>query len=387
MRVLHITSGLGAGGAERSLLQLVNASEPPGSQPVATHMRVASLTTAAALAPQFSCPPVVFDLKGERFGALSRLLTFTRRFKPDVIQGWMYHGNLAASYLGWRMGAPVIWSIRHSLARPEAEAAGLRWVVRLGRMACYQPKRVVYNSFSGWRTHAHFGYGPKPSMIIPNGVDINYFSTSANSLAPPIESAACAVPTSEPVIGCVARFHPMKGLKTLLTAHASLQSTTACQLVLAGEGMDEHNSELTTMIDQVGCADKTTRLGFVSDMRNLYRQFSVLVLPSLFGEGTPNAVLEAMAAGIPAIATRVGDAPRCIDRQEWLVEPGDAGELSDKLGQMFALDTAQRAALIAGNTQHLQANYSLERCHERYHALYQELSGQFPTPASAEVAS
>ena len=79
-------------GAERSLLQLVNAS-PRAEHPDEFEMQVASLTGADALASQFSAEPAFFDLKTGGFGALGRLLAHTRDLRPDVIQGWMYHGT------------------------------------------------------------------------------------------------------------------------------------------------------------------------------------------------------------------------------------------------------------------------------------------------------
>ncbi len=392
MRVLHITSGLGAGGAERSLLQLVRACDSVslaasdaglGDPSEANLMRVASLTSAADLAPQFASPPAVFDVKTGLFAALNDLMAYARDYAPDVIQGWMYHGNLVASYIGWRLGVPVIWSIRHSLEQPKAEAPGLKLVIRLGRMACYEPKRVVYNSYSGWSTHASFGYGKKPSMIIPNGVDINYFSSylhSATASTP--SSGAFARTPSVPVLGCVARFHPMKGIATLLTAHAAMQSELPCELMLAGSGMTDDNADLSALIARVGCPERVTRLGLVDAVASVYTQFSALVLPSLFGEGTPNVLLEAMASSVPVVATRVGDAPRCIGADEWLVAPGDSAALREKLLAVLNLDAAEREALIDSNLQHLRSNYSLDVCHDRYRALYNEVHTNFSAPTS-----
>ena len=293
----------------------------------------------------------------------------------------------------------MIWSIRHSLERPNEESRALRWVIRMGRMACFQPKRVVYNSFSGWRTHASFGYGTKPSMIIPNGVDINYFSSSASTgrlssassaapaRAPGVRSVGKSESDALPLVGCIARFHPMKGIATLLEAHAALQATQPSRLLLAGDGMGADNAELTALIEQAGCANRISRLGLVDDMPSLYKGLTMLVLPSLFGEGTPNVLLEAMASNVPVVATRVGDAPRCVGNEEWIVAPGDAAALSGKMQAILALDEQQRASLLARNYQHVATNYSLPVCHERYHALYRELRMHFPVDAGWEMAA
>lgn len=386
MRILHITSGLGAGGAERSLVQLVNAASQPTTES-GIKMQIASLTSTSALAGQLATPPLICDLKRDKFRALRALLSHARRFQPDVIQGWMYHGNLVASYLGWRLGVPVIWSVRHSLERPELESRALRWVLGLGRMGCFQPKRVVYNSYSGWRTHAHYGYGQKPSMIIPNGVDINYFSTNTKRAKAVSGAGDLMSARALPVLGCVARFHPMKGIATLLEAHTSMQVNHPCQLALVGEGMDAGNPELAALIARFGCAEKITLLGRVDNMPAVYAQFRVVVLPSLYGEGTPNAVLEAMACKVPVVVSRVGDAARCLGNNDWLVEPGDAAQLGARVQALLALSVEQRADLIASNTQHIADNYSLTRCHERYTALYHELCESYPLAQNARMPS
>jgi len=383
MRVLHITSGLGAGGAERSLVQLANSVNGSAT---GTTMQVASLTTATALAGELHTPAQIFDLKADRFGALKNLLGHTRRFRPDVIQGWMYHGNLVASYVGFQTGVPVIWSIRHSLEQHKKETRALRWIIGLGRLGCFQPKRVVYNSYSGWRTHAQLGYGKKPSMVIPNGVDISKFSTTTKSgLVPGF--GPIAAPGAVRVLGCVARFHPMKGLATLLRAHAAMQADQPCQLVLVGEGMNADNAELADLVARIGCAENTTALGLVDNMPELYPRFSALVLPSLYGEGTPNVLLEAMASGVPVVASRVGDAARCVGRDEWLVAPGDVAQLGARLQTLLALSADDRAALIATNRRHVADNYALARCHESYTALYHELSEDFPVSQNTGFAS
>lgn len=381
MRVLHITSGLGAGGAERSLLQLANAA----SESAAGHvMQVASLTAASALASQLHQPALICDLRAEKLAALNSLLAHTRSFRPDVIQGWMYHGNLVASYVGWKTGVPVIWSIRHSLEQPEKETKVLRWVIGLGRLGCFQPRRVVYNSYSGWRTHAQSGYGRKPSMIIPNGVDIKKFSTTTKSGS---DSGSVAAPGAVPVVGCVARFHPMKGLATLLAAHAAMQADQPCELMLVGEGMDAENAELAELIARVGCGEKVTPLGLVANMPELYPQFSAVVLPSLYGEGTPNVLLEAMASGVPVVASRVGDAARCVGKDEWLVAPGDVAQLGATLQRLLALSAEERAALVTDNRRHVSDNFSLARCHDSYMALYRELHETYPVTQVTGAAS
>ena len=379
MRVLHISSGLGTGGAERSLLQLTRAQQ---LDTTIEAVRVVGLAGADALSAAFAEPPLVLDLRNGRLKALRKLVTAAREFAPDVIQGWMYHGNLAASYVGWRLGVPVIWSIRHSLEAIDRERFGMRMLVRMGSSACFRPRRVVYNSHAGWATHVAQGYGSKPSMIIPNGVDIEHFAP--NNLRFSDEQPVAAgsePPTRSPmdkprVLGCIARFHPMKGIADLLQAHSVLHAQQPTELVLAGAGMTPQNTELDGLLH--GHAAPVRLLGEVQDVRRVYAQLDALVLPSRFGEGTPNALLEAMACEIPVVATRVGDVPRVVPDEHWLVEPGDVEKLAATLTKLFALRDDERTQLVSRNRKHVEERFNLQRCHASYRLLYSDLCDDSP---------
>lgn len=371
--MLHVSSGLGLGGAERSLLQLVQASDSAA---------VAALTSAADLVPEFPQSPWRFDMRSHPLATLRALCARAREFQPDLIQGWMYHGNLVASVVGSRLDLPVIWSVRHSLEQYAQEAIGLRAVIQLGRLRAFRCDRVVYNSAIGWRTHARRGYGSRPSMIIPNGVDTERFRP--RGLAAAADARAQLLATTDttlaqrPLCAAVMRYHPMKGVSVLLDAWASLHrrdAQTAPLLALIGSGMIRENSELAAAIASRGLADAVICCGPRHDLDVLYAGFDAVVLPSLFGEGTPNVLLEAQACGAPVVATRVGDAERVVAEPEALVPPGDAAALAAAVMRELSRPAAQRRAQAEANRERVATAFSLERCHARYFVLHAELAG------------
>lgn len=369
MRVLQITSGLGMGGAERSLLALSHHLVER------VELVVANLSAADAIEAELPCPVWRYQLRARPWRDLSALRAAAKAFAPDVIHGWMYHGNLVASHISARCGRPpVIWSVRHSLEQLNQERAEIRALVRLGASRVLQPRRVVYNSFCGWQTHARRGYGSKPSMIISNGVDTDHFQP-ANTHKRQSARAALGIPTEAAVIGCVARFHPMKGIATLVDSLAHLGHGQPVQLLLAGAGMEPGNAELQALLAAAGLAESTQCLGIVADMRRVYAALDALVLPSMFGEGTPNVLLEAQACGVPTVASRVGDAQRVVNEEAALVTPGDVAALRTALRRLLALSAADRAALVARQRERMENEYSLERCNRAYLDLYHELAG------------
>jgi glycosyltransferase involved in cell wall biosynthesis len=373
---LHIISGLNTGGAERSLQRLCSAL---GS----THeFAVVNLSEAKELVAEFSPAPWQYDFKRRPYSELKRLSAAAADFAPDVIQGWMYHGNGLASLIGHRLGRrnirpPVVWSMRHSLEHLGDEKLSLRALIYLQRSSIFQPRRLVYNSHCGWQTHANIGFGTKPSMIIPNGVDTEYFR-AASVAERDAARAAFDIRPGERLLGCLARFHPMKGIETLLQSFASLRQQqrsgdAELRLLLAGSGMSTDNEALIAQLEHYGLRKAVVLAGVRSDARRLYAAMDVLVLASHFGEGTPNVLLEAMASSVPVLATRVGDSERVVVDERWLVAPNDAEALEARLAALFELSTSAVTELVAANRARIGDNYSLDQCHTRYDELYQEL--------------
>ena len=397
-KVLHIVSGLAVGGAERSLLRLCQTLADESAKDAAknggVHCEVASLSQSLALADEFPRAVWRYNLRQTPWRAaqqLGALIDQAREFAPDIIQGWMYHGNLTASIVARRIRRadrpPVIWSVRHSADNLAAEAPLLRGMIWLGGSRLFaplfNPQRVVYNSHRGWHTHTCLGYGRNASTIVPNGVDCERFAppTAQQRLAARLRFGLAP---EEVALGCVARFHPQKGIEDLLAAMAQLTPKAAPgaagptrrrTLLLAGEGMTGHNPELMGLISRYDLVDQVKPLGVVDDLQALYWALDGLVLPSRFGEGTPNVILEAQACGLGVVATDVGDAARLVRKPRFVAAPEDSAGLGYAIASLLGLTDEQRAELGATNAAHVREHYRATDCLARYTGLYQELLG------------
>jgi len=395
-KVLHIVSGLAVGGAERSLLRLCQILADGDVQDGGVCCEVASLSPYMALADEFPRPVWRHNLRQTPWRSarqLGALISQAREFAPDIIQGWMYHGNLAASIVARSIPRvdrpPVIWSVRHSIDSTAAETPLLRGLIWLGGSRLFapllRPQRVVYNSHRGWQSHARIGYGRNASIIVPNGVDCERFTppTAQQRLA---ARQRFGLAPEEVALGCVARFHAQKGIADLLAAMAQLtpkmaprtspqtpQATRRRTLLLAGDGMTADNPELTRLISANDLAGQVQPLGVVDDVQALYWALDGLVLPSRFGEGTPNAILEAQACGLGVVATDVGDAARLVRKPRFVAAPEDSAGLGFAIASLLGLTDEQRAELGATNAAHVREHYRLADCLARYTGLYQEL--------------
>jgi glycosyltransferase involved in cell wall biosynthesis len=195
---------------------------------------------------------------------------------------------------------------------------------------------------------------------IPNGVDADYFQPGAGPDAGP------------PRVLCVARMAPDKDHGTLLEAfRLTAQAIPAAELWLLGDG-----PRLGAVRELAGRLLPEGRVKFLpprEDLRPLLHQASLLVLSSKT-EALPNVVLEAMAAGLPVVATRVGGVPELVvpGLSGWLVDPGDPPMLAASLSQVLG-DPDRRRAMGREGRARACREFSLETMTHRYESVLERL--------------
>jgi glycosyltransferase involved in cell wall biosynthesis len=317
VRVLHVISGLDVGGAQTMLAKLLRSTASR------TEARVVSLTGDGPAADSIRALGVeVVSLEMRRgvpdprgIVALAREM---RRFRPDVVQTWMYHADLVGGLASLMAGRPpVIWGIRNA----DLDEDTARWTTRQTLRVCALlsgalPARIVSCSERARDFHVARGYRADKMVVIPNGFDLDDFRPDAAARAAVRRELALA--PGAPVVGMVARYHPMKDFETFARA-AGLASRDlpGLRFVLCGEGVTPDNVELTGWLGRAGVLERTALLGRREDVRRILVALDLFTLSSA-SEGFPNALGEAMACGVPCVVTDAGDA-------RWIV--GEAGRV------------------------------------------------------------
>jgi glycosyltransferase involved in cell wall biosynthesis len=219
---LHIITGLDTGGAEWSLVRLLQAAPD-----LRDRAHVVSLLAEGALAPEIrslGVPLQSLNLRrgGLPVGGIRALRQLLRELRPDVVLGWMYHGNLAASLaaLGTRGAPPVLWGIRNALHGLDRERRSTRLVIRGGALLGWQPRYILYNSQRSRSQHERIGYPQARGMVIPNSFDTLRFRPDA--VARLGIRRELGVTDDTPLLGVVARFDPLKDFPTLVSAAGQL---------------------------------------------------------------------------------------------------------------------------------------------------------------------
>ena len=249
-----------------------------------------------------------------RLDAFGRLYRLLRLEMPDILHTWLFHANIPGRVIGRLAGVPTILSSERTM---EMEGLSRRWLNRVtapfaNQILCVSQRVADY-------AVQEIGIPSNKILIIPNGIDLAPYQNL------PEQSEArqrFGLPVASQLVGTVSRARPVKNLELLLEAFAILTSSKESQpdgmhLAIVGDGPLLPN--LLAQTRRLGISNQVFFLGEQEDIPTFLAGLDVFVLSSQF-EGLPNAVLEAMAAGLPVAATAVGGVPE-------LVVPGETGLL------------------------------------------------------------
>ena len=311
--------------------------------------------------------------------APARLAARLRDLRPDLVQGWLLQGNLAAT-VGASLGCPrtpVLWNVRWTLYDVASERLSTRALLRLSGRLARHPRRIIFNSQIAVAQHAAIGYPSGRARVIPNGFDAEHFRP--NPAARAAVRRELGIPAGAAVVGMVARYHPMKDHAMSLRAAAHLVGRrTDAVFVYAGRGVDAGNEELERLITASGLAGRVRLLGERQDVARLYASFDVYWMSSTargIAEGFPNAIAEAMACGVPCVVTDIGDAPAIIGQTGRVVPSRDWRAFGDATAELLDAGPATLRALGQEARTRIERDFSLGAMAAAYDALYAEVLG------------
>jgi len=263
------------------------------------------------------------------FGWLWRYIKAVQKINPDVIYSFLPPANIVAAIGKFFNRKPVVWGIRASnmnLKKYDWLASLAGWIEqKLSRYA----NLIIFNAHYSQRYYQSLGYCATHTIVIPNGIDTYFFKPAL-----PVDKIKTRddlkIPHCAFVIGMLARFDPMKDYETFLAAARNLCAQHQnMYFIAAGAGTDT-----------APWKDRPSHflpLGIWQDMPALLGALNVMVLSSAFGEGFPNVVGEAMACGVPAIVTDVGDAATVVGNLGVVIPPKNPSALIQAIEAMQLL--------------------------------------------------
>jgi len=362
--VLFLIDSLAAGGAERQLCELVKHMDRTRFDVHVAVFYGPGYFNGGELWPDIANLPDVtlHDLKKRRgvpgyFTALPKLLALILRIRADVLHGYI-DGNLPLLLLGRLLRRPIVWGIRSTdkdqSKLPRRSRFMSTFLLRLARFV----DLVIFNSESGRLSHVAMGMKPPRMLVVPNGFDITRFTPDA--VKGQAQRAAWGVPEDAPLIGVVGRLNPVKDHPTFLRAMARLaKEWPEARFVCVGGGPEAYLASLKELAQSLGLQDRLIWAGVSQSMPSAYNALSVLVLSSA-DEGFPNALGEAMACGIPCVATRVGDAEILIGDTGLTTEVGDDSAIAAAVSTLLREPPEARAHRTAAARTRICSTFSVE---------------------------
>jgi glycosyltransferase involved in cell wall biosynthesis len=338
LRICFVAGTLGQGGAERQLFYMLQALRAAGAC-----AKVLSLSQDEFWGSRIRKLGFEVSHVGGSSSRLKRLVKISRevrRFKPHVVQAQHFYVNLYSVLAARFSGCRAIGAIRNNVTSEIADVGGL-----LGRASLRLPRILASNSRASVRNLLNLGVPKNRLFFLPNAIDNLHFapgsSPQANSFA---------------ILG-FGRLVPQKRFDLFLQVLAQVSKKRPIQGVIAGDG--PLRAELEALAARLGLLPGVVQfLGQISDTSCLYRQADLLLLTSDY-EGTPNVVLEAMASGVPVIATRVGDVPELLGEgsRGRVVAPGDIAGLVSATDELLS-NPQLRAGLARQAQIHVQSEHS-----------------------------
>lgn len=369
LKVLHIISNLMVGGAEAMLSKVVRATASE------VEHSVISLIDGGAIAAELKDAgvPVHFLGAGRNFGAalrIGRIRQIVREVRPDLIQGWMYHGNIAASIAAGacRPPMPVLWNIRQSIGSLRDESFLTLLTIFLGTLLSGSPRVIIYNSRRAVEDHERLSYSHKRRVIIANGFDTVSFQPDASARAALI--AQLGLPDDAAIVGRIANFRTYKDYPTLFAAFATIaRANPRAHLVVIGRELGPDNAALARLVATQPEPERVHILGERSDVASLLPGFDIM-LSNSSAEAFPNVIGEAMACGVPTVTTDAGDCGAILGDPARVIAIGDSAALAKKTLAILSLGQEARAEIGARDRARVIANYSIEKIAAEYVALW-----------------
>ncbi|MGO0123314.1 glycosyltransferase family 4 protein [Desulfothermobacter acidiphilus] len=370
-RVLHVIRPA-AGGMRRHLLELLRYTDYSLFLPAVAGPPGELLDEVASLGIPTYPLPLRGNLRpGHDLLAVLALRALLRRERFPLLH---LHGFKAGLLGGMaccclRPAPAQVLTVHNSLFWGEGWRQR-RWLFRIESWLARRCFRIVAVSQALREELVRaFGLSPERIEVIPNGIDLTPYSLGA---LPPAIWSELDLPAGVPLVGTVARLVPQKGLFYLLEALALTPPEIRPMLLVVGDG--PLRQELEEKARVLGLGERVRLVGYQppEEIPSILRSLDIFVLPSL-SEGMPLAVLEAMAAGKPVIATRVGGIPEAVLEGEtgYLVPPGDSQALALALEKLLRSPDKARSMGAAGRRR-AEELFSSRRMAQAVMGVYRE---------------
>ncbi|MDA7604993.1 glycosyltransferase [Candidatus Pelagibacter sp.] len=367
MKILHVITGLGNGGAESTLYKICKYDH--GNEHI-----VISITRGGKYHSMLKKIGIKVYCINLKFYSILKFIYFIKLFrliKPDILQTWLILGDLLGGVGGRLAGIKnIVWNIHHSkLVVGTTKLRNIFFISVLAKLSYLIPKYIVVVSKNGIKNCKNLGYCKKKLCFIPNGYELSVFNHNKNQEL--YLKKIMKIKKKIPLIGTVSRYDPIKDHINLLNALSFVKLKKIDFLcILIGHDVDNNNKVLVNEINRLQLNNHVKLLGSKNNIPQIMNSLDIHVLSSI-SEAFPNVIVEAMACKTPCIATDVGDCRYIIGKTGWVVPPKNSLKLAyvieKALSQIDSINWNRRRNLAR---LRIEENFDISKMLESFNKLW-----------------
>jgi len=366
VKITYIITDLDTGGAEMMLYKLLGSLQNEKVESL-----VISLMGRGKITGRIEALGIKVEVlnlnQGEKpsWKTIKKLRKLMKDFDPDIVQSWMYHGNIAATMAVFLCSPfckkpKLFWNIRQTLYDLNNEKFQTRWLIILSRWLSFLPKGIIYNSVVSMQQHDEIGFSNRKAHMIPNGFDLQKFKPSQQYHHQLHEELG--VSDNVLLIGHISRLHPMKDHATLLRSIDRVVDDLS--------NSSDKQEVLFLLIGYNVTSDLSSNpairfLGERTDIQKIMPALDIVVSSSAWGEGFPNVIGEAMASEVPCVVTDVGDSAYIVGKYGRVCPVGDNQCIANSLLQLIQ-NPEERKKLGKRARKRIEEKYSMDKIQKEY---------------------
>lgn len=332
MKILHIINSLGDGGAERVLFNI--AFNDNNNEHTIIILNNDNKYEEDLNKKKIKIINVDFKYNYLNIFKILKLYKIVKSHHFDIIQTWMYISNILGSLVSIISNPkPVIWNIRHSDVKFKFINIKTIFIIYLNLLFSYFfPKKIICCSEQAIKWHKKLGFKKNIFFYIPNGIDTFFFKKIELE-----KNKYKEFKKNEIILSLVGRFHKKKGHEFFLRAFSKYieNNNKNVKLIFIGSSLNNKN-KLIKLINQLKINKNVILLENTKYINHIYNISDLIVSPSIYGEGFPNVVAEAMACNTPCLVSNSGDSINIIGDYGWSFKTLNENDLIYKLEQSIS---------------------------------------------------
>ena len=366
-KIVHIISGLQVGGAERSLFNICNSSLNDSFKQYVICLGNRGYYSQKIEEIGLEIYHINFS-SWHFFKSLIKFITVLKKISPNIIQGWMNHGNFASilALLILNFKPIIYWNIRQSFYKNKNDLFYTKFLFLFNIVFSRIPKKIIINSNISKIQLQNFGFHVDSFKFIPNGFDSNYWVRDLSFRK--LKRENLGIKNLDFVIGYVGRYHSMKNIILLLKAFEIISiNLPNTKLVIIGQKENDFNKFEKQIFDRIP-KNQIILLNQMYDVNKYYSLFDLFILCSV-SEGFPNVLGEAMSCELCCISTNVGEASALLQDVGLIIPVDDLDALVREITNCIGnLEITKNMG--GGARNKIIKSYSLQNTVNQYFNLY-----------------